>query len=119
MKTGQMGGRTFKIMKYIITESQNIRLQVLRRINDTDWNWILEIVDEGMDIDNPCDFSTLDFYLKTVSEDSANTYLFNYFINHNDDDFKIIFKYICELIIVRLGDYIKEYYFDKKEDCEN
>ena len=49
-------------MKYIITESQKERIQILRRL-DVDWKWITEIVDEGLDYYEPCDFKTKEIYL--------------------------------------------------------
>jgi len=104
-------------MKYIISEELEIRLSILRRINGEDWDLILEIVDEGLDNDDPCDFRDYDRYLKRICADSARTYLFHYYDNEYSNDYKVLFKYLCRIIWLRMGDDIKEYYEDKKEDC--
>jgi hypothetical protein len=105
-------------MKYIITESQKERLQVLRRANDEDWLWIKEIVDEGTDIYNPCDYGNEEDYLNSVSLSSAQTYLFSYFINGRSESFLKLTDYIKSLIIKRMGNDIIEYYTNKIEDDE-
>ena len=104
-------------MKYIITESQSVLLQVLRRL-DTDWPLIQEIVDEGVDLDDPCDFRDEETYLLRVRNDSAKTYLFHYFDKVTDEGYSKLFNYIRGLIYERMGDDIIEYYQEKKEDCE-
>ena len=106
-------------MKIIITETQNRRLQVLRRITSADWDLILEIVDEGLDNDDPCDFRNYESYLKRILHDSSRTYLNHYFLEEEEksEDYKILFEYLCHLIYVRLWEDIKTYYEDKKEDC--
>ena len=92
-------------------------MQILRRITSADWILIVDIVEEGLDLDDPCDFRDYDRYLVRICNDSSRTYLFHYFNDEYSDDYKILFKYLCGLIEVRLGDDIKEYYEDKKEDC--
>lgn len=106
-------------MKYIITEEQNTILTILRRIHDEDWYWIQEIVDEGTDMDNPCDFKTEEIYLERLCADSARTYLYNYYTTESEvGSYKRLMDYLISLIKKRMGDDIIEYYNDKKEDCE-
>lgn len=104
-------------MKYIITEEQNKVMHVLRRL-DTDWPLIQEIVDEGVDNDDPCDFRDEETYLLRVRNDSAKTYLFHYFDKVTERGYSALFDVIGELIVERMGKDIIEYYIDKKEDCE-
>ena len=106
-------------MKYLITESQNLRMQILRRITSADWILIVDIVEEGLDLDDPCDFRDEATYIKRILNDSARTYLFHYYDMEESNEYKILFKYISRLIYVRLGDEIREYYDEKKEDCED
>jgi hypothetical protein len=98
--------------------SQKERLQVLRRVNDEDWSWIREIVDEGTDIYNPCDYGNGEDYLNSVSLSSAQTYLLSYFVNGRSESFLKLTNYIKSLIIKRMGDDIIEYYTYKREDDE-
>ena len=102
-------------MKFIITEEQKQKIAVLRRFN-ADWEWIIEIVKEGMDLDDPCDFRNEEIYLKRVCSDSANTYLFNYLDDWQNETFQTLSLFIQDLIRKRMGDDIIEYYIDIKED---
>ena len=67
-------------MKYIISEHQKKVVHVLRRVEE-DFDWIWDIVDEGVDMDL-CQIDDFDEYFKQVVNGSAMTYLFNYFDNH-------------------------------------
>lgn len=105
----------------VIEESvnnQKERLRVLRRANDEDWIWIRDIVDEGTDIYNPCDYGNGEDYLNSVSLSSAQTYLLYYFDNGRSESFLRLTNYIKSLIIKRMGDDIIEYYTNKIEDDE-
>jgi len=104
--------------KDTITESQKERLQVLRRANNEDWLWIRDIVDEGTDIYNPCDYGNGEDYLNSVSLSSAQTYLLSYFVNGRSESFLKLTDYIKSLIIKRMGNDIIEYYTYKREDDE-
>jgi hypothetical protein len=113
-------------MKYIISEDQNNRYKILRRIDSTDWNLIIDIVNEGLDLHEPCDFKKEDNYLYKVCRDSARTYLFNYMELNKyydyaegrfNDEFQILLKFVIELIENRLGNKIREHYIEEKEDC--
>jgi hypothetical protein len=105
-------------MKIIITEEQVNKLRILRRI-DQDWNWINQIVEEGLDIDDPCDFKNEGEYLDRISKDSARTYLYNFMeYSEGTEIFETFVWFLSELIERRLGDAIIEYYEDKKPDCK-
>ena len=105
-------------MKYIITEAQNTKLYIIRRIYQ-DWKWITEIVEEGLDIDNPCDFKNEEIYFRRVSKDSAKTYLYNFMdYSEGKEVFEILVFYLTDLIENKLGPKIVEYYQDIKPDCE-
>lgn len=104
-------------MKFIITESQEILLHILRRTRD-DLGWIKEIVDEGTDLYNPCEIKTEDEYLELVSTSSAETYLLNFFDNWQSELFSNLFLYIKNIIKEKMGKDVIEYYRYKREDDE-
>ena len=105
-------------MKYIITESQNKVMQILRRVTSSDWILIQEIVDEGVDLDDPCDFRDEESYLERVINDSTRTYLFHYYDNERERGYSELFIFVKDLIVKMMGDDVLEYYNEKKEDCE-
>jgi uridine kinase len=105
-------------MKYIITEEQNEKIRLLRRI-DQDWKWIIEIVKEGLDMYNPCSYESKEDYLDTVSKSSSDTYVLSYFHNWQKETFSQLSEYIKSLIIKRLGDDIIEHFEDLDLDCED
>jgi len=102
-------------MKYIITESQKDRVQVLRRTEE-DWGWIRDIVNEGLDMYYPCDFKNEKQYLERVSVDSANTYLYNYLDDWRSETFSQLSEYITSLIKERMSNEIVEFYQYRRED---
>lgn len=108
-------------MKYIINENQSKKheliIKLLRRTNE-DWPLIEQIVEEGTDIDDPCDFINEHLYLKRICVDSARTYLFHYIDESFGEQFKILLNFYTEFIRKKLGTDIVEYYHEKKEDCE-
>jgi hypothetical protein len=104
-------------MKIIITESQEIMLQILRRTRD-DLVWIREIVDEGTDLYYPCQFKTEDEYLEVVSTTSAETYLLNFFNDWQDKLFAPLCLYIKNIIKKKMGKDVKEYYrYTIEDEC--
>lgn len=104
-------------MKFIITEHQEAALKILRRL-DEDWPLLRDIVDEGVDIDDPCDFRDVDSFLRRIVTDSAHTYLLHYYDDIRGEKFAEMLIFIGNLIKERLGEEIIEYYNEKKEDCE-
>jgi hypothetical protein len=107
-------------MKYIITEEQNIRVQVLRRL-EHDFPLIRDIVDEGTDIDDPCDFGDQNRYLHRVAIDSARTWLYHYYYvadeSREDTEFSIMLRFVTSYIKEKMGWEIKGYYNEKIVDC--
>ena len=102
-------------MKYIITEEQNNVLRVLRRI-DQDHDWIREIVAEGREM-FLCEFDTLNDFYEFLCQDSAFTYLLNYFDNEYQEGFMKIKEYMIEYIKENFKEMIVKYWEDNKEDC--
>lgn len=96
-------------MKIIITETQKEKIQVLRRI-DSDWKWIIEIVDEGLELDDPLHFRNLDDYVIKVTNDSSQTYLLNYIDDWKGETFEFLKNYVAELIEEKLYLRIKKHY---------
>jgi hypothetical protein len=107
-------------MKYVITEEQNIRVQVLRRLEE-DWPLIREIVDEGTDIYDPCDFKDKYLYLDRVAIDSARTWLYHYYYvadeSREDTEFSIMLRFVTSYIKEKMGRDIRGYYEDNTENC--
>lgn len=104
-------------MKFIITESQEILLHILRRTRE-DLELIREIVDEGTDLYDPCEIKTEDEYLELVLTSSAETYLLNFFNNWQSELFSNLFLYIKNIIKEKMGKDVIEYYRYKREDEE-
>jgi hypothetical protein len=104
-------------MKIIITESQEIRLHILRRTKE-DLPWIQEIVDEGTDLYYPCQYKTADEYLEMVSTTSAETYLLNFFDDWKDKLFAPLSLYIKNIIKEKMGKDVIEYYrYTIEDEC--
>jgi len=64
-------------MKIIITETQNVILYLRRRINDREMFDLLgDIVDEGFDYEEPCDYvGNYDEYKNAIIWGSAETFI--------------------------------------------
>ena len=107
-------------MKYIITETQAERIKLLRRINGEDWDWISEIVTEGIDLYNPCHYESKEDYMDSVAISSAHAYLLYYFdFGKRSETFSQLSDYIISLIKQRMGDDIIEHYEEVDPDCED
>jgi hypothetical protein len=105
-------------MKYTITKSQKNIIQVLRNTQE-EWMWIKEIVEEGLDIFNPCDYSDGESYVNKLSVDGANTYLYNYLDDWQTKEFRQLSEYISSLIRERLSEFILDYYKSfVSEECD-
>ena len=102
-------------MRYIITEKQSNVIRVLRRTTQ-DHEWIYEIVDEGMEM-YLCEFDTLNDFYEFLCQDSAFTYLLNYFDNEYQEGFMKIKEYMIEYIKENFKEMIVKYWEDNKEDC--
>ena len=75
-------------MRIIITESQNKILWLRRRLNDPEINELLtDIVIEGFDYTNACDYDTYNSYETNVVNDSAITFINSYIELYGEDYF--------------------------------
>jgi len=106
-------------MKYVITETQAEKIKILRRIYSEDWEWIIEIVEELIDLYNPCNYESKEDYMDSVSRNSANIYLPNYLDDWKSETFSQLSEYITSLIKQRMGDDIMNHYEDLINDCED
>lgn len=104
-------------MKYIITERQKEINYILRRW-ENDWKWIEEIVDEGKEIFDICDYPGARSYMVAVIENSTVTYLLNYFDNQKTDEFKTLFKFFLPKVYQKFGEKVRDYYLENKFECE-
>jgi hypothetical protein len=105
-------------MKYIISESQKNFLHFIRRLSSKEMVFqMAEIVDEGLDIYEVCDY-TFEDYLEMILNDSVQT-----LINSYKDTFKgeegieLLKKNIYQLMKKRFTRRISDKFFDKKEEC--
>jgi len=75
-------------MRIIITESQNKILWLRRRLNDPEINELLtDIVIEGFDYTNACDYDTYNSYETNVVNDSAITFINSYIELYGEESF--------------------------------
>ena len=102
-------------MRYIITEKQSNVIRVLRRTIQ-DRELIYEIVDEGMEI-FLCEFNTLNGFYEYICQNSAFTYLLNYFDNEHQEGFSEMQKYIIDFIKENFKEIIVNYWNDNRENC--
>jgi hypothetical protein len=102
-------------MKYIITEEQDNVLRARRRIAQ-DYDWIREIVDEGMEM-FVCEYDSLNDFYELLCRDSAFTYLLNYFDNEHQEGFLKLKEYITSYIKENFKEMIVKYWEDNREDC--
>ena len=108
-------------MKYIITETQAQRIKILRRINGEDWEIIRDIVYDGFDEDDPCNYDNKEDYLNSISRGSATVYIFTYLDekDYGTEIFTYFKELITKLINEKLGEEIIDYYQNKKRYCED
>ena len=102
-------------MKYIITEEQNNVLHARRRITQ-DYDLIREIVVEGMEM-FLCQFDTLKDFYELLCQDSAMTYLLNYFDYQYQEGYLKMEEYIISFIKENFKEIIVTYWEENKEDC--
>lgn len=107
-------------MKYIITESQykdNEKIINLLRRTKEDWPLIDEIIEEGLDMDDPCDFRDDEHYLRRICMDSARTYIYHYIDESYGKSFNTLLQYFTKMFRDKFGRYILDFYYEKQEDC--
>jgi len=109
-------------MKFIITESQNNFLWLLRRLHDPEIkDHLTEIVVEGLDLYNPCDYS-LDEYVNIIVEGSAETFILSYEDKFTDkENIDSLRQFIKEFIIDNYDTIISKHYdfiINEFDDCD-
>ena len=102
-------------MKYIITEEQNNVLHARRRINQ-DYDWIREIVAEGMEM-YLCDYDSFNDFYEFLCRGSAMTYLFKYFDSPRQEGFMKMEDYMTDYIKENFKETIDKYWDDNREFC--
>ena len=110
-------------MKIIITESQKHLLWLMRRIEDDEYLiYIWDLIKEGFDYTDACDYDSYGEYLKEVLGGSVTT-----FINTYDQLYKVwdggseydeMFEFIYDFMKEKYGDKIKSHYISYREICD-
>jgi hypothetical protein len=106
-------------MKIIITESQNKILWLRRRLNDPEiMDYLKDIVIEGFDYTDPCNYRTYDSYRINIVNDSVITFINSYtelsgnvYVEDNELE-----KFVREIVISKHRDRIQREYRDR--DCD-
>lgn len=109
-------------MKFVITESQENFLWLIRRMNEPDMiSHMAEIIDEGFWYVKPCDYVVdTKGYISNILEGSVET-----FINSYSDQFKSeegidkLHKYIYDFMRKKFLKIILNEYTSGLEDCED
>jgi hypothetical protein len=108
-------------MKIIITETQAQLISFLRRIESEEIiEQIEEIVVEGFDFSDPCNYETFESYLDDFLQSAAFT-LINSYIFHNelsDEKLNQLMDYVMKKIKNRTSRRIKTHYELEKEYCD-
>ena len=65
-------------MKYLITESQSLIYRIIRRINEGEHLLMKEIINEGLNMYDPCQF-TFEEFIRKILEGSSETLMFSYY----------------------------------------
>lgn len=109
-------------MKFIITESQNNFIWLLRRLYDPEIkDHLTEIVVEGFDFYSPCDYS-LEEYVNMIVDGSAETFILSYedkFTGKENID--LLRQFIKEFIIDNYDTIIYKHYdfiINEFDDCD-
>lgn len=103
-------------MRIIITESQSKILWLRRRLNDPEINDLLrEIVIEGFDYTDPCDYGTYESYEVNIANDSAITFINSFIELYGEEyfDSNPLEKFVRELIINKYRTIILREYRDR------
>ena len=106
-------------MKIIITESQNKILWLRRRLDDPEINELLtDIVIEGFDYTDPCDYDTYSSYEINIANDSAITFINSYnelYNRYNEEsvDSAPLEAFVAKVIISKHRNRIQREYRDR------
>jgi hypothetical protein len=113
-----------KYMKYIITEDQNKILWLRRRLDDPEINELLtDIVIEGFDYTDPCNYDTYSSYEINIVNDSALTFINSYTELYSEDPFESnpLLGFVAKVILSKHRNRIQREYRDRycDEDDED
>ena len=106
-------------MKIIITESQSKILWLRRRLDDPEINELLtDIVIEGFDYTDPCDYDTYSSYEFNIANDSTITFINSYFElynRYNEESFDTapLEAFVAKVIISKHRGRIQREYRDR------
>ena len=78
-------------MKYIISESQEEFLHLLRRLHSVEYRPHMdEIISEGFDMFNPCDYDNFETFEHELLLNSAETFVWTYMTETSELQSKMI-----------------------------
>ena len=103
-------------MKIIITESQSRILWLRRRLGVPElMDHLKEIVIEGFDYTNPCDYGTYDSYEINVVNDSTITFINSYIELYGEEyyDPTDLEKFVSQVILSKYRHLIQREYRDR------
>ena len=106
-------------MRIIITESQSKILWLRRRLNDRElMDHLKDIVIEGFDYTDPCNYGTYDSYRINIVNDSAITFINSYtelsgnvYVEDNELE-----SFVADVIVSKYRFLIKREYRDRECD---
>lgn len=105
------------IMKYIINESQSELLHLLRRWGGKENDELMfDIIYEGFDIFNPCDFPTVESYFNSLIDNSSRTFLYHWF-DSSYEKFDVLLNIIETKMREGYRSMIYHHYYDNLGDC--
>jgi hypothetical protein len=103
-------------MKIIITESQSQILWLRRRLDDPEINELLkDIVIEGFDYTDPCEYNSYSGYETNIVNDSAITFINSYFDEVYEESFDTVplEAFVAKVILSKHRDRIQRQYRDR------
>jgi len=103
-------------MRIIITESQSKILWLRRRLDDPEINDLLtDIVIEGFDYTDPCEYETYDSYEINIANDSAITFINSYIELYGEESFDSspLESFVAKVVISKHRSRIKREYRDR------
>jgi hypothetical protein len=112
-------------MKIIITEDQHKILWLRRRLDDPEINELLtDIVIEGFDYTDPCDYDTYGSYEINIVNDSAITFINSYnelYNRYGDESFDSapLERFVAKVVLSKHRDRIRREYRDRYCDDED
>ena len=119
-----MGGYIYYYMKIIITEDQHKILWLRRRLDDPEINELLtDIVIEGFDYTDPCNYDTYASYEFSIVGGSALTFINSYtelYNRYGDESFDStpLESFVVKVILSKHRDRIQREYRDRYCDEE-